>query len=639
MNKRPDKSIQLRQRAEATLRPQITFLPECLEALSPDEMRQMLHELHVYQIELEMQNEELCESQIALDAERARYFDFYDLAPVGYCTLSEKGLILEANLTTATLLGVHRGALIMQPFSRFFLKNYADLFYRHRKMLVETGEPQSCELQMIKPDGTPFWASLTTTLSSPVAATTAQKTHGLPVLRIVLSEISERKQIEAALQESEQRFRSLMENIPGVAVQGYTLNGTVTFWNPASERLYGYSASEALGTNLLDLNIPAEMKEGVAEAIQQMVKTGEPIPASESFLKRKDGSRVPVFSSHALVNPIGRSPELFCLDIDLTERKEAEEALREQKEFFHLIAENIGDFIAVVDPEGRRLYNSPSYKKFFGDPRDLLGTDSFAQIHPEDRERVKQVFRETVHTGQGYPLEYRLVMTDGSVREMESRGSVIKNAEGRVARVVVVAQDITERKQMEYQLRQLAFQDALTKLPNRRLLNDRLGQTIAASLRSGLYGAVMFLDLDNFKRLNDKHGHDAGDLLLIEVAERLTSCVREMDTVARFGGDEFVLMISELAVDEAKSFAEAGFIAEKIRLALADRYQLTIRREGKPDKTIRHHCTASIGVTLFINHQTSEDDILKQADTAMYQAKAAGRNQIRFYDPDAERPL
>jgi diguanylate cyclase (GGDEF)-like protein/PAS domain S-box-containing protein len=306
--------------------------------------------------------------------------------------------------------------------------------------------------------------------------------------------------------------------------------------------------------------------------------------------------------------------------------------LREQEEFFHLIAESIDDFIVVLDLEGRRLYASPSYRQFFGATRDLRGTDSFANIHPEDRERVKKVFSETVRSGMGRQIDYRLLLADGRIREMESSGSLIRDTEGRVARVVVVSRDITTRKQMEEQIRQLAFYDPLTNLPNRRLLNDRLNQTMAASMRSACYGALMFLDLDNFKSLNDAHGHAVGDLLLVEVADRLKSCVREMDTVARFGGDEFVVMISELDVDKSESTLQAGLIAEKIRIALAQPYRLTIERAGVADTTIEHPCTTSIGVTLFIHHEASQEDILKWADKAMYQAKEDGCNLIRFYE-------
>jgi diguanylate cyclase (GGDEF)-like protein len=200
---------------------------------------------------------------------------------------------------------------------------------------------------------------------------------------------------------------------------------------------------------------------------------------------------------------------------------------------------------------------------------------------------------------------------------------------------VISHTDITERKQMEYQVRQLAFHDPLTKLPNRRLITDRLIQTIAANKRSGCYGALMFLDLDNFKPINDTHGHASGDLLLIEAANRLKCCVREMDTVGRIGGDEFVVMLINLNEDRAEAISQAWIVAEKIRIRLSEPYLLTIKHEGKADTIVEHHCTASIGLALFSKYEANQDDILKWADKAMYQAKDAGRNLIRFYDSEA----
>lgn len=196
--------------------------------------------------------------------------------------------------------------------------------------------------------------------------------------------------------------------------------------------------------------------------------------------------------------------------------------------------------------------------------------------------------------------------------------------------------EIARREKSEEQVRQLALHDALTGLPNRRMLGDRLSQTMAASKRSGLYSALMFLDLDNFKPLNDAHGHEAGDMLLIEVAHRLTDCVREMDTVVRFGGDEFVVMLRELDADKALSAEQAAAVAEKIRLSIARPYKLTTSQPGNIERIVEHHCSASIGVVVFINHETCQANILKWADAAMYQAKDAGRNTIRFSDlPEA----
>jgi diguanylate cyclase (GGDEF)-like protein/PAS domain S-box-containing protein len=213
--------------------------------------------------------------------------------------------------------------------------------------------------------------------------------------------------------------------------------------------------------------------------------------------------------------------------------------------------------------------------------------------------------------------------------------TAVRNADGKVSNYVGTFNDITQTKAAEDEIKHLAFYDPLTRLPNRRLLMDRLRQTMAAHKRSNCLGALMFLDLDNFKPINDTHGHDVGDLLLIEVARRISSCVRDMDTVARFGGDEFVVMLSELDKDKEESTAQASIVAEKIRAILGEPYQLTTQKEGKAECTVEHHCTSSIGVKMFPNHDASPEDILKWADKAMYQAKEAGRNLIRFSEIDS----
>jgi diguanylate cyclase (GGDEF)-like protein/PAS domain S-box-containing protein len=210
--------------------------------------------------------------------------------------------------------------------------------------------------------------------------------------------------------------------------------------------------------------------------------------------------------------------------------------------------------------------------------------------------------------------------------------TAVERGDGVVTYYVATLSDITVRKAAENEIKNMAFYDTLTQLPNRRLLMDRLSQAIAANKRSGRYGALMFLDLDNFKPLNDKYGHVVGDLLLIEVAHRLTSCVREADTIARFGGDEFVVMLSELDVEKAEPTIQAGIVAEKIRLALAEPYTLEIQQEDQAPTIVNHHCTSSIGVVLFDNQEAGTEDVLKCADMAMYKAKRDGRNLIRFYE-------
>ncbi len=208
MTKHPDNDsdTELRRQAEEIVKGKAALSPDDPEAMSPAEARLMLHELRVHQIELEMQNEELRRVQVELDAERARYFDLYDLAPVGYCTLSAQGLILEANFTAATLLGVARRELVKRPISRFIVKTDQDIYYLLRKQLLDTGAAQSCELQMVKHDGTPFWAHLT--------ATDAQDAEGARVHRLVLSDVTAGKLMAAAMQEKNaelERAKSVAE--------------------------------------------------------------------------------------------------------------------------------------------------------------------------------------------------------------------------------------------------------------------------------------------------------------------------------------------------------------------------------------------------------------------------------------------
>lgn len=191
--------------------------------------------------------------------------------------------------------------------------------------------------------------------------------------------------------------------------------------------------------------------------------------------------------------------------------------------------------------------------------------------------------------------------------------------------------EVAERKKMEEQIRQLAFHDSLTGVPNRRLLLDRLEQAVAASKRKKCYAALIFLDLDNFKPLNDLHGHVVGDMLLVEAATRLRSCVRETDTVARFGGDEFVVMLNDLGEDPVASFALARTVAEKILAAIAGPYRFAPTHPDETSADIQHNCTASIGVVVFTDHEGSPDDLIKRGDDAMYRAKMAGRNTIRFF--------
>jgi diguanylate cyclase (GGDEF)-like protein len=207
--------------------------------------------------------------------------------------------------------------------------------------------------------------------------------------------------------------------------------------------------------------------------------------------------------------------------------------------------------------------------------------------------------------------------------------------QGTKSALSLAEKEIAQRKQMEDQIRQLAFYDPLTKLVNRRLLSDRLSQAMAANKRSAFYGALIFLDLDDFKPINDTHGHATGDLLLIEVARRLTNCVRDIDTVARFGGDEFVVMISDLDADEVVSKVQAGIVAQKIQNAMSQPFPMSIGIVESTGVTFDIFCTASIGVAVFNGSEVSQDKVIGWADAAMYQAKKDGFNLVRFHEEKA----
>ncbi len=206
------------------------------------------------------------------------------------------------------------------------------------------------------------------------------------------------------------------------------------------------------------------------------------------------------------------------------------------------------------------------------------------------------------------------------------------DAQGAIVGYHGITREITQRKLLEDQVNQLAFHDPLTKLANRRLLEDHLSIIMSTSKRTSSYSSLAFLDLDNFKPLNDLYGHVAGDLLLIEVASRLKACVREIDTAARFGGDEFVVLLGDLSTDRDEAISQAAFITETIHSRLSAPYFLNVMSAIQTSDVVEHHCSASIGVTVFNGCEASQDEIIEWADSAMYEAKEAGRNQIRFHD-------
>ncbi len=458
------------------------------------------------------------------------------------------------------------------------------------------------------------------------------------ILRARVRNLLLRKQTEKALRASEERWHFALEGAGDGAWDWNLETGQVTFSRRYLEMLgYGEDITWACLDDWKRHVNPAELQTAMA-ALEAYLDGKLPAYHVEYRMQCADGCWKWLLARGKVVSRAadGRPLRLIGTHSDITERKEAVEALRltterlnEAQRIAHLGAWEL-DLVArhlVWSDEVFRIFEidpdqcDASYEVFMG------------VVHPEDRDRVHQVYTDSLKHHVPYEITHRLLMKDGRIKWVHERCLSEFDATGKPLRSQGMVQDITERKQIEDQVRQLAFYDPLTHLPNRRLLFDRLSQAMAQSNRNGCYGAVIFLDLDNFKPLNDQYGHAAGDLLLVEAAERLRKCVREMDTVARFGGDEFVVVINELQGARSEAAEEVGSIAEKIRSTLSSPYRLPIAPEGQGSTTIEHFSAASLGVMLFFGHDDSLDDILNNADAAMYQAKGAGRNSIRFYTP------
>jgi diguanylate cyclase (GGDEF)-like protein/PAS domain S-box-containing protein len=312
--------------------------------------------------------------------------------------------------------------------------------------------------------------------------------------------------------------------------------------------------------------------------------------------------------------------------VGLAFERSRRQALQADQEYRAIIATSLDGFF-VCDRDGRFSDVNQAYCDMIGYRREELLTMSVADIDAADT-GGGDADRGRRWAVEPACFETRQRRKDGRFLDVEASTQVLPFGPGTI---VAFIRDISERKRAEAEITALAFYDPLTHLPNRRLLNDRMSQAQAAAQRSGCYGALLLLDLDNFKPLNDAYGHAIGDLLLIEVARRLTLTVGTADTAARLGGDEFVVLIGDLSADEANAARQVGRLAEKVRSRLSAPYRLTITRPGQADTVIEHRCTASLGVALFNGIDDTAEDILRQADLAMYQAKANGRDQARFY--------
>ncbi len=402
----------------------------------------------------------------------------------------------------------------------------------------------------------------------------------------------------------------------------------VILFNPAAERMFGYTSAEIIGEPLERL-IPEQFRQTHGEHMRRFAAGGvtnrSMASQNELLALRADGTEFPIEAS--ISNIRISDQQIFTVILrDVSKRHEMVVALRSSEERFRSLVEQASDGIFVSDIQGRINEINSTGCAMLGYTHDELLKLTIANlIEPADIPRLEPELGR-LNNGAMAVSEWHFIRKDGTSFLGEIRARQLEN--GSIQSILI---DITERKSAEDEIRSLAFYDPLTRLPNRRLLTDRLKHALTNRTRGGKHsGALLFIDLDHFKNLNDTLGHDIGDLLLQQVAVRLQSCVRETDTVARFGGDEFVILLENLSINTLEAAAETKVVGKKILTVLNQPYQLAEHK---------YHNTPSIGATLFNDKQIESDEMLKQADIALYQSKKSGRNALRFFDPKMQHTV
>jgi diguanylate cyclase (GGDEF)-like protein/PAS domain S-box-containing protein len=427
----------------------------------------------------------------------------------------------------------------------------------------------------------------------------------------VITDISQRKRDQRALQ----MMKFSIDHM-GDKVTWINSEAKVLYANIAACQSLGYTQEEMLRMSVPDFDpdFPAEAWPGHWEDLKKH--------RSFTFESRhctKDGRIYPVEVS---INYMRFEDEEYNCGYarDISKRKQIEEELRIAATTFES-----QDAILITDRDANILRVNQAFQDMSGyGAKELIGENP-AILKSEHRDAAifQDVKSQLLDSGR-WSGELWARHKSGEVYPTAVTITAVYDDKRQICNYVSVARDISDIKKTQQEIHQLAFYDHLTRLPNRRLLQERLQRTMAASARHGWHGALIFLDLDHFKTINDTQGHLMGDHLLIEAARRLVTCVREIDSVARLGGDEFVVLLEELSPQGKEAAAQAELIVEKIRSELSTPYALN---------NYDYLSTASFGVNLFRGHQESVEDLLKHADIAMYQAKTAGRNTVRFYDP------
>jgi diguanylate cyclase (GGDEF)-like protein/PAS domain S-box-containing protein len=548
---------------------------------------------------------------------------FFDLLPIGAYRSSESGGLLRANAALVSILGFESEAEVIATLTDLATDLYVDPDRREqlKALMARDGKVVNfvCELYRHK-SRERIWVSDN--------SHSVYDQHGeLLYFEGTLQDITASRLAEQALRDSEAQLRMVTDQVPGmVFLMQIEPDGTrrYTFVSEGVRALFGVTPAEVLAdSGLLRSFRHPQDRALVEEQMREAPALPESV-ATQFRIVLPDGTCKWLEVTASTVSQDAHGCLRCGLVVDISERKRTETLLRETEERWKLALEGVGDGVWDWYIQTGVEYFSKRCMDMYGYTEDdaLDRADVFdALTHPDD---VEQMARDRQAHFDGltptYVNEHRIRCKDGSWKWVLTRGMLVsRDAQGKPLRMIGTHTDITERKQSESKIWQQANFDILTGLPNRRMLRDRLEQELRKCKRDGTQLAVLFVDLDHFKEVNDSLGHDSGDLLLVEAAGRIRACLRESDTVARMGGDEFTVLLPDL-VDGAG----LEYVAQKLLTVLAGAFQLG-------DEQV--FVSASIGISLCPDDGTQVEQLFKNADQALYAAKGAGRNRCSYFKP------
>lgn len=551
---------------------------------------------------------ELFQTKLTLQATTERFTSIFNSSADAIDIIDINGDVMMVNPAFEEMYGWNKKELLGKklptiPNSRL------DAVKDRREKAIQGEYTRGLEVDCLKKDGTSIHVSITV---SPLLNGEEKVVGFLGISR----DITERKKMESDLRDSKNRYKSLL-NISPEAICVHS-QGVICYINEAGAKLFGYShPSELLDHHILDFT-DIDSWETVSESIR-MSKENKYFSKKtlEQTMVRSDRSKVEVEAT-ILGIEYEDEPAIQVIYRDITERKVLLESLIRSEEKYRLIAENMTDLVALIDKNGMLKYISPSFQPVLGFPlEDLQGKKARDQIHQKDYGRIIPDFKTLKNTTDSVKAEFRIKHKTKGWLWVEAKATYFIDEEHGKPFLLVVSRDIEERRRLQEELKFMAFYDSLTGLPNRRLFGQKMQQAIKKAARNNEQFALLYMDIDKFKNVNDNLGHSIGDKLLKLFGERVSACLRNKDIIARRGGDEFTALLLDI-----KEEKDALIIAKRVLESLQQEWTI----DGYAFKT-----TSSIGISLYPRDGTNLETLMAHADKALYDAKENGRNNIKFF--------